>query len=590
MNDVSSSRALICFSGFELNTASRELLKNVVKVRLQEQPFQVLRVLLEQPGEVVSREELQRRIWPVDTFVDFDRGLYNAIKKLREYLDDSAESPRIIETLARRGYRFIPELTRSGAAHSPQASIAVLPFINMSADVENEFFADGITEEVINVLSQIGGLRVAARTSCFFFKDKHADMRLIGEQLNVRTVLEGSVRKAGDRLRITAQLVNVADGYHLWSERYDRELKDIFAIQDEIARSIAERLKITLESDQPEQLVQAGTENLEAYQLYLKGRALLYRRGGAIPRAADCFDRAVKLDPDYALAWAGLADSYTTLGYYGLAHPQSCMPTGMEAARRAVRCGPSLAETHTALAMATLMGAWNKSEAEQEFLRALELNPRYIQARGWYALFYLQFSAGRPVEGVAQAKMALESDSLSSYTHAIYALTCSMAGEHGKALEEARRALEIDSESYLVRLILQSVYFLNRQFEDSVIAGESALAISGRLSWSLVTLAGALAESGKPADAVAIYAEMLARARRQYIPPAHLAWLAAALSKEDAAIQHSREAFAIRDPFCCTFFSRHFWPSARLHACPGFRELRLEANGTHSCSRQTGRR
>jgi adenylate cyclase len=573
-----SSRALIRFGGFELDSDSRELLKHGAKVRLQEQPFQILQVLLEQPGRVVTREELQQRIWTSDTFVDFDRGLYNAIKKLRESLDDSAETPRFIETLSRRGYRFIAEVTKNGGigSRTAKASIAVLPFINMSADAENEFFADGITEEIINVLSQIEGLHVAARTSSFFFKGKHADMRQIGEQLNVQTVLEGSVRKAGDNLRITAQLVNVADGYHLWSERYDRELKDVFAIQDEIARSIAERLKLTIEGNQAEQLVKAGTKNLEAYELYLKGRALLYRRGGAIPRAVECFHRAVKLDPDYALAWAGLADSYTTLGYFGLARPDACMPQGMEAARRAVKLDPSLAEAHTALAMAALMGTWDKAEAEREFLRALELNPRYVQARGWYAWFFLVLSEGRVAEAVAQAKLALESDPLSSYAHTIYGLPCGTSGKNAEAIQAARRAVELDSESYLARVCLQGLLLFDGQFEQSVAVGEVALAMSGRHSWSMAILGVALADLGKSEDADGVYAEMLVRARRQYMSPALLAVAASAAGKEDEAIRHAREAFEIRDPACEPYFSRHFAISARLYRYPRFCELLSE--------------
>jgi adenylate cyclase len=579
VNDVPSFHALIRFGGFELDTDARELLKNGVKVRLQEQPFQILQVLLEQPGRVVSREELQRRIWLSDTFVDFDRGLYNAIKKLRESLDDSAESPRFIETLSRRGYRFIAEVTKNGdvGSRAAQASIAVLPFINMSADAENEFFADGITEEIINVLTQIEGLRVTARTSSFFFKGKHADMRQIGEQLNVRTILEGSVRKMGDRLRITAQLVNVADGYHLWSERYDRDLKDVFAIQDEIARSIAERLKLTLEGDRAQQLVNAGTKNLDAYQFYLKGRVLLYRRGGAIPQAEDCFNQAVKLDPDYALAWAGLADTYTTLGYYGLTHPEACMPKGMEAARRAVALGPALAEAHAALAMSCLMGAWDKVEAEREFLCALQLNPRYVQARGWYALFYLQFSEGRLAEGVSQAKLALDSDPLSSYTHTIYSLTCGNDGNHAEAIQASRRAVELDRESYLARGTLFLVLHLGGLFEESVAVAEAALAMSGRHSWSMAVLAVVLADWGRLADADAIYAEMAARARRQYLPPALVAVAASAAGRENEAIDEARKALEIRDPACRLYFSKHFVYSKRLHAYSRVRELLSEA-------------
>ncbi len=228
---------ILRFAVFEVDLEAGELRKSGVRLKLVGQPFQVLQLLLEHPQEVVTREDLRQRLWPDDRFVDYDLALKRIINRLREVLGDSADSPRFIETIPRRGYRFITPVNEAVVhAYAAQAisvtrdSIAVLPFINMSPDPVNEFFADGITEEIINVLSQIEHLHVAARTSSFFFKGKQADMRQIGEQLNVRTVLEGSVRTLGDRLRITAQLVNVADGYHLWSERYDRELKDVFAI------------------------------------------------------------------------------------------------------------------------------------------------------------------------------------------------------------------------------------------------------------------------------------------------------------------------------------------------------------------------
>jgi TolB-like protein len=423
VSPLSSSLGIIRFGDFDVDTRSGELRKRGARIKLQIQPFQVLQILLQQAGEMVTREELQKRIWPADTFVDFDHGLNNAVKKLREALGDDAENPRFIETLSKRGYRFIAPVEEAGdGARSfagPPASvtvdsIAVLPFTSMSPDSEDEFFADGMTEEIINALAQIEQLHVVARTSAFSFKGKYIDVRTVGKRLNVRTVLLGSVRRAGNEVRITTQLVNVEDGYHLWSDRYDREVKDIFEIQDEIARSIAERLKVTLKGREQERLVKAGTNNLEAYQLYVKGRALLYRRGGAISRAAECFEREVALDPDYALAWAGLADSYTVLGYYGHACPEANMPRAVEAARRAVGLAPSLAEGHSALAMASLMGIWDRVEAEREFLRASELNPKYTQARDWYALFFLQYSEGRLEEGSAQAKLALLSDPLSS--------------------------------------------------------------------------------------------------------------------------------------------------------------------------------
>jgi tetratricopeptide (TPR) repeat protein len=401
-------------------------------------------------------------------------------------------------------------------------------------------------------------------------------MRQIGEQLNVRTVLEGSVRKVGDRLRITAQLVNVADGYHLWSERYDRELKDVFAIQDEIASSIAARLKLTLEGSQAEQLVKAGTKNLQAYQLYLKGKSLLYRRGGAISQAAECFDRAVKIDPDYALAWAGLADSYTTIGYYGLSHPGACTPRAMDAARRAVALGPKRAETHCALAMAALMCAWDQVEAEKEFLRALELNERYIQARDWYALFFLQLSKGQLEEGTAEAKRALDCDPLSSYAHTIYGLTSSNNGHHTEAIQALKRAVELDGESYLARGTLFLVLHQGGLLAEAVTVAEAALAMSGRHSWAMAGLATALADWGKPAEAEAIHTEMIARARRQYVPPTLLAVAASAAGLEDDAVRHAHEALEIRDPACRLYFSRHFPYSSRLYTYPRFRELLSE--------------
>ena len=419
-------------------------------VRLEPKAMEVLLCLAKHAGETLPKETLFHAVWP-DTFVT-DDVLTHSISELRRAFEDDAREPRIIQTIPKRGYRLVAPVSAAKTVASPAASaardsIAVLPFTSMSPEPEDEFFADGMTEEIINVLSQIEHLHVAARTSSFFFKGKHADMRQIGEQLNVRTVLEGSVRKVGDRLRITAQLVNVADGYHLWSERYERQMKDVFGIQDDIARSIADRLKVTLAGNPQELLVKPGTKNLEAYQLYLKGRALLPRRGSAIPRALACLDQAVTLDPDYAQAWAGLADSHTALGYYGLARPEVTMPKGMEAARRAVALDPSLAEAHSALAMACLMGAWDKAEAEREFLRALELNPKHIQARGLYALFYLQFAEGRLQDGVAQAKLALESDPLSSYAHTIYSFSCAFSGKHAEAVQASRRAVELDSES-----------------------------------------------------------------------------------------------------------------------------------------------
>jgi adenylate cyclase len=305
---------------------------------------------------------------------------------------------------------------------------------------------------------------------------------------------------------------------------------------------------------------------------------LLYRRGGAIARAAQCFEREIALDPDYALAWAGLADSQTVLGYYGFVRPESNTPKVLEAAHRAIALAPSLAEAHNAMAMASLMCEWNGKGSEQEFLRAIELNPSYTQARDWYALFYLQFSEGRLDDGIAQAKLALKADPLSSYAHAVYGLTCGNRGRHQEAVEGCQRAVELDSESFVAQILLQLVLHMHGKLEESVVAGESALAMSGRLAWSMAFLAVTYGKWGKTEEADALYSERLARARRQYVPPALLALAAAGALREHDALRHAREAFEIRDPDCQIFFSKHFPFTAPLYAYPRFCEL-LVCNG-----------
>jgi TolB-like protein len=561
-----ASQATIQFAGFEADLRSGELRKHGSRIKLQVQPFQLLQILLEHAGEVVTREELQKRIWPADTFVDFDQGLNNAVKRLREALGDDAEKPLFIETLAKRGYRFISAVQwNANGERVPVApvasvtvdSIAVLPFTSMSADPEDEFFADGMTEEIINALAQIEQLQVVARTSAFSFKGKYIDVREVGKRLNVRTVLQGSVRRAGNEIRITAQLVNVEDGYHLWSERYDRELKDIFEIQDEIARSIATRLKITLEMKSHEPLAKAGTANLEAYALYVKGRALLYQRGPRFAAALELFKQAVALDSEYALAWSGIADAYTLLGYYGFMHPDASRPKWRDAARRAVATGAYLAEAHNALALGSLFYDWDKTQAEREFLCALELNPRYTQARDWCAIFYLQAAVGRLAEGVEHARVALESDPLSCYGNCVLSLTYTGVGRFADAVQSAHRAVELDAGSFLARWTLQTALYLSGQLEESIDAGRAALAMSGRLPPSMATLALSLADCGKTAEAEAVYAELTARARQEYVPPSTLAFAAAAAAQQDEMVSHVKEVLGIRDPLSCLILSSH---------------------------------
>jgi adenylate cyclase len=544
-------------------------------VHIEPKVMEVLQYLAQRAGQTVSKEVLIHGVWP--GMVVTDDVLTRCIAELRRALDDDAREPRIIQTIPKRGYRLIAPVSAEGVPAGPgvsvvRDSIVVLPFVNMSADAENEYFADGITEEIINALAQIKELHVVARSSAFSFKGKHVDARVVGEQLNVRTVLEGSVRRADSRLRITAQLVNAADGYHLWSERYDRELKDVFAIQDEIARGIAERLKVSMGSGEQQPLIKAGTRNLEAYQLYLKGRALLPRRN-AVKQYLDCFEQATILDPHYAHAWAGMADAYTVLAYMGIGGPpEASAPKALEAARRAVALDGSLAETHNALAIASLMCAWDRDTAGREFRRALDLNPRYTQARDWYAMYYLMFSEGRSADAVAEARAALESDPLSGYAHAMLGFICAYAGETAQSVEVAHRAVQLDSESYLARFALQEVLRVAGRLKDSVATGEIALAMSGRHGWAMMILAQTLADWDQIVMADAVYCELQARSRYHYVAPALLAVAASAASREDDAIGHARQVLETRDP-SAFLFSRRVRLADRLYRYPRFKEV-----------------
>ena len=567
MDRLRSSQPTIRFGPFELDQVGGELRKGGAKVRLQEQPLQVLQILLQTPGKLITREELQQRIWPSDTFVDFDHGINNAIKRLREALGDTAETPRYIETLPRRGYRFLALV--AAVTPKPTASIAVLPFLNLSADPENEFFADGMSEEIINALMQINELHVAGRTSSFSFKGKYADLRLIGGQLNVSTVLEGSVRRVGSHVRITAQLVNVADGYHLWSEKYDREMKDIFEVQDEIARCIAARLEVML-GPEGRPLARVGTEDLEAFKLYAQGRLFQHRRGLKLCEALECFKRAVARDPNYALAWCALADTHNLIGFYGLARPQKCLPDGKDAALRAVALGPAMSESHNSLALSLLFLDWDRVGAESEFLQALELNPRNAQARIWYGVFYLEWLEGRFEDGISQGRRAAELDPLSSYVHGT--LACMFAPwDPEAAIDAAATALRIDSDCFLARWALLTAFNSQERFEEAVAVGEAALRASGRYPWMLASLSRTYANWERPAESEALYQELRWRSKREYISPVVLAWAAAAAGARDVALCYAQEANTVGDP---VLLGAKYWPDfERLREDPRFDEI-----------------
>ncbi len=448
----------------------------------------------------------------------------------------------------------------SVAARPPvadEASIAVLPFASLSKDAEDEFFADGVTEEILNALAHIPRLRVAGRGSAFSFKGKNEDLRSVGAKLNVATILEGTIRRAGNRLRVTAQLSKASDGYQLWSERYDRVAEDVFAVQDEIAGAIAGRLRLTLAGDQAGRS-RAPTQHLGAYELYLKGRALLYQRGRSIPKALECFEQAVALDPDYAQAWAGMADGYTTSGYSGFVPGASVMPKAIAAAQRALELDPDLAEAHNALACAALLWERDYARAKREFKRAIELNPNYAQAPAWYGLFYLAWVSDRFDEGYPLLVESQRNDPLSGYATVILTFAETVAGRHADAVAHGRRAVELDPNSYLCAWGLMEALRHAGQYAEAVTCAERALAMSGRHAWALCGLASTYGHWGKLEDARRVFQEAEERSTREYIQPSILVYAADAAGEREKALAYAERAEEERDPFL-TMLAR-VWP------------------------------
>jgi len=482
------------------------------------------------------------------------------------------QSARDVRSLLAASRRAVP--AQASAPAGDEQSIAVLPFASLSPDPNDEFLADGVTEEILNALAQIPGLRVAGRSSAFSFKGRNEDLRSVGAKLSVATILEGTLRRAGNRLRITAQLIDAGSGYQLWSERYDRVMEDVFAVQDEIATTIAGRLRLSLRADRS-QLIQPPTRHLGAYELYLKGRALLYQRGLSILEATSCFSEAVALDPAYAQAWAGLADGYTTSGYSGFKPGSDVMPRALEAARRALELDPDLAEAHNALACATLLYERDYALAEQEFRRALELNPNYPQARAWYGLFFLQWVAGREREARDELSRLLELDPLSGYANVILAFSDHSSRRLSEAVDHARRGLELDPHSYLAHWSLTQSLHFNARHEEAAAAAERALAMSGRHAGTLTLLVSIYAAWDKPDNARAVYREVEARSAREYVPPSMLAPAAAAVGDMDLATSLAERALQEKDPLFVM----------RARTWPGYDQLRTDARFIEVVSR-----
>jgi len=477
MEAAENKRLVYEFGRFLLSPSDKTLLADGLPLRLPAKEFETLLMLVEHNGQALSKEEMMSAIWR-DTFVE-EVNLAKQVSKLRKILNINGES--YIATVPKHGYRFSADLRRKfldtqmpviaekrtvervtlaveselGPAtivHSRLAqrdlqpvSIAVLPFFNVSSDVENDYFCDGLAEELLNFLSRIEGLKVVGRTSAFSFKDKNVDIRTIAQLLNVSSILEGSVRKSANRLRINVQLVNTVDGYQTWSESYDREMRDIFELQEEITLAVVDALRVKLLSRERHRLTSRKPISQEVYEFYLKGRFFWNKRTDAsLRQAVDYYQRAIAIDPDFALAQAGLADAYAYLGYaFGTMPPAEAMPKARAAAIQAQELDPSVAEPHTSLAIVNLFYGWDWAAAENEYLIAARLDPNYSTNHHFQAI-YLATIKGRFNEAIDEAKLALSLDPLSLPLHNIVGLLSLDAGRYDDAISMWRKMLELD--------------------------------------------------------------------------------------------------------------------------------------------------
>jgi len=439
-----------------------------------------------------------------------------------------------------------PVTTTAVVREVEQPSIGVLPFANMSADPDNEYFSDGITEEILNALTRIPSLKVAARTSSFALKGKSLDISEIGRRLNVKNVLEGSVRRAGSRVRITAQLVNATDGYHIWSERYDREVQDVFEIQEEVARTIVDRLKVKLTASQDAALGKRHTENIEAYELYLRGRHCSYRWNisGMMQKALEYFEAALSKDPGYALAYHGLADVYSILGLYAFLPPVAVVEKAMAAATRAVELAPELAEARTSLGFVQLLDLdWQA--AKSTLLRAIELNPRYAQAHNFHA--WLLSTLDKPAEAAESARIGQELDPFLPATNGVAALVSYHGRRYDQAIRESERALERDPTSALSLLCISMAHAAKGAYKEAIIHAERGVGLSPDVNFLRGVLGAVYAMANETKAARGVLDDLLERSKRTYVGPTVISWIYAHLAERDRAFEWLEKAYDQRD-------------------------------------------
>jgi TolB-like protein/tetratricopeptide (TPR) repeat protein len=490
-------------------------------------------------------------------------------------LEVRPETPRMPETEEREATPLsaastaVPSTRTSPStgiiAGEERKSIAVLPFVDMSPDRDQEYFGDGVAEEVLNVLTRIPDLRIAARTSSFSYRDRGCGITEIGRELGVATVLEGSVRKADDRLRVTAQLTEVTGGFHLWSETYDREDADVFAIQDEIARSIASTLRVTLLGAPDESLVRAGTESSEAYDLYLKGRYRWFRRYKyGLEAALEYFEKAIAKDPEYALPYTGVADTHSILAIYGLLDAVEARRIADEAAQRAMALDPDLPEAHFSRGVIRACFDYDWDGSERSLLRAVELKPEFATAHAWLGMKRALLGE-HLAEAFDHAETACALDPDLPYIQGIAGLTNIMGRRYPTAIEHFERSLELEPEDILALYGAGTCYSALGRHEEAIGTLKKAVGLSDRMAWYMGLLCAAYTRAGRTAEAGAIHRELLERAAREYVPPVAMAITCANVDLPEDALLYLEEALAEAKPSLTNLIRYPIWDAILSH-------------------------
>src|SRR5947208_3897277 len=580
------------FGVFELDPRAGELRKKGMKIRLQGQPVEILAMLLERPGETITREELKKKLWPADTFVDFEQGLNNAMNRLRAALDDDAESPHFIETLPRHGYRFVGSVNGSGEAPEEGAktarsaeglvrraalgivavlalaavlvglnvrgwrdrlfkgapkpkiqALAVLPLTNLSGDPEQEYFADGMTESLITELGKISSPRVISRQSVMQYKASKKSLQEIAGELKVDAVLEGAVEHSGDRMRVTIHLSQAFPERQLWAQEYDRSIRDVLSLQGEIARAIADEIQVKLTPEERNRLASSRSVNPEAQDDYLHG---LYFAGRFTEpdsqKAIAHLKTAIEKDPTYAPAYAELA-----MVYFWLGNPEQGGPSAREtnlqakaAVTKALQLDPSLARAHLALGLILLNPGWNWSGAEDQYRIALKLNPNCADCHFEYGV--LLAGLGRNDEAITQTNHAIELNPLSG----LYRNWLDAIAFFSRQYDLSIKLAENLGDEWAMSVGL--CYLQKKMYPEAIAYAEKGIARTGRLNDNLGLLALMYGLGGRKSETRKIIGELKERSRHHYVFPSVFAYAYLGLGEKDRALTYLEQAYEEQDP------------------------------------------